>query len=355
MIQSMKTALFVIAFLCCHFIYSQQTENIIIITTDGFRWQELFKGMDPLLASDKRYNQEDSALIYKTYWAENEAERRTKLMPFFWKTLARQGQIHGNRNLGSKVNVTNPYWFSYPGYNEIFSGYADEKINSNDYAPNPNTTVLEFLHQQPGYKGKVGVFSAWEAFNRILNEQRSGIPVIAAYDTTGGGKQNVSELLINKMLMESHRLWAEECLDVFTHHAAMEYLKKEKPRVLYIAYGETDEWAHGWKYRSYLQAATQVDRWIEEIWNYVQSNPQYRNKTTLLITTDHGRGDNEKSKWTSHGSDIEGADEIWFAVMGAEYTCIGRNENAHSVLPETIRTNDCKIFRKNIYRGSPNC
>lgn len=319
----MKLILSIIAFMCCCGSYAQQTENVIIITTDGLRWQELFKGMDPVLASDKRYNQDDSTLIYSTYWAEDLVERRTKLMPFFWKTIVRQGQIHGNRDLGSKVNVTNPYWFSYPGYNEIFSGYADDNINSNDYPPNPNTTVLEFLHQQQPYKGRIGAFGAWEAFNRILNEKRSGIPVIAAYDTTGGAKPNAAELVINKMLLGSHRMWAEECFDVFTHHAAMEYLKKEKPRVLYIAYGETDEWAHGWKYRSYLQAATQVDKWIEEIWNYVQSTPQYRNKTTLLITTDHGRGDKDKRKWTSHGSDIEGADEIWFAAIGPNTPALG--------------------------------
>jgi hypothetical protein len=48
-----------------------------------------------------------------------------------------------------------------------------------------------------------------------------------------------------------------ECLDVFTHCAAIEELNKNKPRVLYIAYGETDEWAHSGKYRSYLDAAHQ--------------------------------------------------------------------------------------------------
>lgn len=331
----------------------QQTENIIVITTDGLRWQELFTGMDPVLASDKRYNQDDSNLIYKTYWSNDVEDRRQKLMPFFWKTIAQNGQIHGNRKLGSKVNVTNPYWFSYPGYNEIFSGYADKRIDANDYPPNPNTTVLEFLNQQPGIKGKVGAFGAWEAFNRILNEQRSGIPVVAAFDTTGGSSPNASELLINNMLRSSHRMWAAECFDVFTHHAALEYLKKEKPRVLYIAYGETDEWAHGWKYRSYLQAATQVDQWIEEIWNYVQSTPQYRNKTTLFITTDHGRGDKDKRKWTSHGSDIEGADEIWFAVMGPNTPALGEIKTSTQFYQKQFAQTMAKLMRLTFEANQP--
>jgi arylsulfatase A-like enzyme len=221
------------------------------------------------------------------------------------------------------VNVSNRYWFSYPGYNEILSGYADNKIDANDYPPNPNITITEFFNQQPALKGKVGAFGAWEAFNRILNEQRSGVPVVAAYDTCGGAKPNTNELMINRLLRDSHKEWPEECFDVFTHHAAMEYLKKEQPKVMYIAYGETDEWAHGWKYKYYLNAAQQVDQWVAEIWNYIQSTPAYKNKTTLFITTDHGRGDKDKSKWTSHGSDIEGADEIWLAVIGPDTPPMG--------------------------------
>jgi len=294
-----------------------QTENIIIITTDGFRWQEVFKGMDPDIADNPKFNQGDSAYIYKQYWAANENERRKKLMPFLWSTVVTKGQVFGNRMLGCKVDNANPYWFSYPGYSEIFSGYADTNINSNSYPPNPNVTVLEFLNRQPKLKGRVAAFGAWEAFDRILNEERSGIPVVSAFDPLGGKKPSANERLMNAMLKDAHKPWGEdECLDVFTHYGALEYLKTKKPKVLYIAYGETDEWAHGGEYRSYLDAGHQVDAWIRDIWNYLQSDPQYKDKTSLFITVDHGRGDLEKEKWTSHNNTIPGAHEIWFAVMG---------------------------------------
>jgi bisphosphoglycerate-independent phosphoglycerate mutase (AlkP superfamily) len=108
----------------------------------------------------------------------------------------------------------------------------------------------------------------------------------------------------------------EECLDVFTHYAAMNYLTTKLPKVLYISYGETDEWAHAARYKDYLNAAHQVDKWIKDIWEFIQSNSFYKNKTALFITVDHGRGDVEKEKWTSHNNKIAGADEIWFATMG---------------------------------------
>ena len=297
----------------------RQTENIIIITTDGFRWQEVFKGMDSAIANNPKFNQGDSAYIFKTYWSDTENERRKKLLPFLWSTVVTKGQIFGNRNLGRGVDNANPYWFSYPGYNEIMTGFPDTAINSNSYPPNPHVTVLEFLNNQPKLKGKVAAFGAWDAFDRILNESRSGIPVVSGYNLLGGKNPTSNERLLNAMLKDSHRPWGEEeCFDMFTHFGALEYLRTKKPKVLYIAYGETDEWAHAGAYRSYLDAGHQVDAWIKGIWNFVQTDPQYKNKTTLFITVDHGRGDLKKEEWTSHGNKISDSHEIWFAVMGPD-------------------------------------
>ena len=295
----------------------QPVENIIIITTDGLRWQEVFKGMDSAIANNSKFNQGDSDYIFKKYWDNNVNERRKKLMPFFWNTMQSKGQIWGNRNYGNNVDNANPYWFSYPGYNEIMTGYADTAINSNSHPPNPHVTVLEFLNRQPKLKEKVVAFGAWEAFDRILNEERSGIPVMSGFDPTGGKTPTTNERMINTLLKDSHKPWLEdECFDVFTHYAALEWIKARKPKVVYIAYGETDEWAHAGQYRSYLDAAHQVDAWIKQLWDFVQSAPQYRNKTTFFITTDHGRGDINKDEWTSHNDKIQDSHEMWLAVLG---------------------------------------
>ncbi|HWC55209.1 MAG TPA: hypothetical protein VG676_16605, partial [Chitinophagaceae bacterium] len=228
-------------------------ENLIIITTDGYRWHEVFEGMDSVIADNPKYNEHDSDYIFKTYWNDDVQERRKLLMPFLWSTIEAHGQIYGNRHYNNNVDNANPYWFSYPGYNEIFTGYPDTAVNSNGYKANPNVTVLEFLNHQPKFKGKVAAFGAWDAFDRILNEQRSGIPVFSAFDSVGGKNPTANEQLINAMRTDGYKPWLNgECLDVFTHYSAMEYLKKKKPRVLYISYGETDEWAHAGKYRSYL-------------------------------------------------------------------------------------------------------
>ena len=98
--------------------------KIFIITLDGFRWEELFKGADPELIHDDR-STADTAFTKALYWDEDPLERRKKLMPFFWNVIARQGEIYGKRYHGNYVNVANPYALSYPGYNEILTGSVD--------------------------------------------------------------------------------------------------------------------------------------------------------------------------------------------------------------------------------------
>ena len=309
--------LFLLLTVCLQSYAQRKADNIVIITTDGFRWQELFGGVDTALANNSAFNEGEQEFIYERFGGGDAATSRKKLLPFIWGTFAAKGQIYGNRHFDNKVNVTNPYSFSYPGYSELFCGFADTLINSNGYKPNPNINVLEFINTKEKYKGKVAAFSAWEAMGRILNKDRAGIPVISAFEDTGGDSPTESERLINAMRNQSYKPWGMgECLDVFTHYAALEHFKKRKPKVLYIAYGETDEWAHSGMYKSYLNAAHQFDDWVKELWGLIQSTPGYKNNTVLLITTDHGRGDLIKNQWTDHGSDVKGADEIWLMAMG---------------------------------------
>ncbi|PIF59886.1 phosphopentomutase/2,3-bisphosphoglycerate-independent phosphoglycerate mutase family metalloenzyme [Flavobacterium sp. 2] len=344
--QKNMKKLFLTAFVLISFIGSaQKTENIIVITTDGFRWQEVFKGLDPAIANDKKFNQGDSTYIYKNYAGADYASSRKKIMPFFWSEIVSKGQIYGNRDLGNKVDVANPYWFSYPGYSEIMTGNVDLKVNSNSYKANPNVNILEYLNQQPKIKGKTAAFGAWDAFDRILNEERSGFPVISAFDNVGGSKPTATQKLLNDMRNNSYKPFNEsECLDVFTHYQAMNELKTNKPKVLYVAYGETDEWAHHGQYKSYLDAANQVDKWIKEIWDFVQNDPQYKNKTTIFITVDHGRGDKIKTQWTDHGSDIAGASQIWFAAMGPEIAPKGEIKTESQIYQKQFAQTIAKIM-----------
>src|SRR5215203_6556452 len=87
--------------------------NVFIITLDGYRWQELFKGADSVLISDPGTTT-DTSFAKAMFWDSDPARRREKLMPFVWNVIARNGQLIGNRPKGSKVNTRNFYSISYP-------------------------------------------------------------------------------------------------------------------------------------------------------------------------------------------------------------------------------------------------
>ena len=313
----MKNILFSLFLLSCFISKAQdaKTENVIIITLDGYRWQEVFTGADEALINSKDFSH-DTAELKKKFWAPTAEERRKKLMPFFWNTITTQGQLHGNRNVGSKVNVMNQYWFSYPGYNEIFTGYPDTAVNSNDKNFNKNITVLEYINTQTKFKGKVAAFTSWDCFDAIFNEPRAKFMVSSGFDSVKIKSSNFD--LLNDMQMNSPQPLGDGVRpDHLTYFMAKEYIKLYKPKVLYIGFDETDDYAHGGRYDYYLNMANMTDKWIADLWNMLQSMPEYKSKTTLLITADHGRGDKVKKEWTSHGKKIEGADQIWFAALGA--------------------------------------
>lgn len=297
----------------------RKTENIIVVTLDGMRWQEVFNGADPVLLKNGAFTK-DSEYTSSRFWNDTLNIRRKKLFPFIWSEIVKNGQIYGNRKYQNDVDNANPYQFSYPGYNEIFTGYPDTAVNSNDKILNKNTNVLEFINRQPGYKGKVAAFTTWDVFPYILNKWRSGLYVNSDVDTLKFESSNL-KLINDLQFLTTKPIGVRP--DVLTYMAAREYLKAYHPKALYIAFDETDDFAHGGEYDQYLGSAYAEDRMIADLWNYIQSVPEYKNKTTLIITCDHGRGDTIKEQWRDHGQKISDAGHIWIAAIGPDTKPLG--------------------------------
>jgi len=330
-------------------VYGQQEEvsdnqNVILITLDGLRWQELFSGADKELISNKEYVNDIDGLN-ELFWKVSAEERRATLMPFVWSIIKKRGQIHGNRRLESKMNLTNKHWFSYPGYNEILSGLADdERIKSNAKIPNPNQTILEIANNSKVYKRQVAAFGSWDVFQSIINETRSGIPVNAGFDSADGGNLSIEEKYLNKLQKETPSPWSSVRLDVFTHNYAMEYMKRKRPKLVYIAYGETDDFAHDGDYESYLKSAQRADSFIKELWNFVEGDSFYKENTTFIITTDHGRGTEPIDTWRGHGKDINGSDQVWVMAFGKKIKPLGEVNNPEQLFTNQIAASIAKLL-----------
>ena len=309
------------------------TTKVVLITLDGLRWQELFTGADPLLITNKVYVHDTTALK-SSFWRNSAKERREALMPFLWKEVSKLGQLHGNRALGSKVDLTNTMWFSYPGYNEILSGKADDsRIDSNDKVNNPNTTILEIANSDPRYTGKVAAFGSWDVFPFIVNKERSKVPVNAGFEIAKGEDLTEREEFLNQLQPQIPSPWGSVRLDAFTHHYALEHMKKTLPQLIYIAYGETDDFAHDGDYQAYLNSARNTDNLIKELWEFTQKEAFYKGHTVFIITTDHGRGTHPLKTWKDHGNKVNGTGQVWFIAFGNQVKPMGEvdtNEQLYS-------------------------
>jgi hypothetical protein len=327
-----------------------RTRNIMLVTTDGLRWQEVFGGADPALLNKEDGGVQRVDLLKDEFGREAPEIRRKTLLPFMWNVIAKNGQIFGNANVGSEAKVTNGRNFSYPGYNEIFTGAADPAIDSNDKVPNRNVTVLEWLNGQDDFHNRIAAFGSWDVFPFILNHSRSKLRVVAGWNPLTGSGLSSEERLLSRLITETPRMWEECCYDAFTFHAALEYFKRQRPRVLYVGLGETDEFAHLGRYDEYLHAANRFDTHLRILWETVQSLPDYRDATTLIVTTDHGRGD-APVEWKNHGAQIKGSERIWIGVLGPDTPALGERTNVVPVTQSQIAAT-LAIFLGLDYRAS---
>ena len=300
-----------------------RVSNVLVVTMDGMRWQEVFGGLSAELLTPKEggVSEASKAKVEGRFGGDTPEQRREKLMPFLWTVIAKVGQVFGDPSKDSDARVTNGKRFSYPGYNEILSGFPDPRVDSNDRKLNPNVTVLEWLNGRKGYTGKIASFASWELLPWIVNTERSHL-----YANGDGAPitdpKTDRDRAINEFAADLPPYWGETRADAPTGAGALDYLKKNRPRVLYVMLGETDEWAHGRRYDLYLDAAWRNDRFIRRLWETAQSMPEYKGRTALLLATDHGRG-NTGENWTSHGEKVPESDQIWMAALGPGVAPLG--------------------------------
>ena len=337
-----------------------KTRNVILFMSDGLRWQEVFTGADERLMN-KENGVEHPEPLRAAYWRDTPEARREALLPFVWSTIARHGQLYGNMFNGSSSHVTNEWRVSYPGYSEVFCGFKNPYVKDNKNIMNPEATVFEWLNGLPAYHGKVAAFGAWELFPSIFNTQRCGFPVDGGNGPVTFGTLSPRIEMINTLRAEVPTRWGRTTFDAMVYRSGLEWLKLNKPRVMFLGMGETDEWAHEGDYRQYLDAAHRVDAYLRELWETLQSMPEYKDATSIIVTCDHGRGgDNapgheggELKKWRDHNNKTIGAEQIWIMVMGPDTPALGERENIEPVTQSQIAATIAALLGEDYNAAQP--
>ena len=302
------------------FAKGDKDTRLVVITIDGLRWQEVFSGAEENLVSDPKQVR-DTELYRKTYWRSTPEERREVLMPFTWNTIAKKGILIGNRNKNSMMQVANKTNISYPGYCEMMTGMVDEAITGNDPVNNPHRNVLEAANEDPRYKGSVVMYGSWKSTRFAIHNEPAGIPACVSYEPNVAKKQTPRLQLAQRMLEGMPHFWRSEHFDAFTYAFALETLLNDHPKVMWISFGDCDEWGHARKYDFYLDGAKGTDAFIRDIYEACEADKFYRGKTTYLIACDHGRGFG--NEWTNHGSGTKGSEATWVMMLGKGVEALG--------------------------------
>ncbi len=338
----MRSILILLLFISAAYAQTN-TRNVILITLDGARNQEIFGGLDAGVFGSVNKNFEQAS-AFKRYNAATPKERRELLMPFFWKTLmASRGSIAGNRELKSSVQTTNKLWFSYPGYSEILTGQAhDDVINSNGFGQNPYPSVLDFLQQKLKLNSnQVADFSSWDVFNRIATSKPGAFVVNAGYEKYDSTHKDIAEL--SRTQFQTLTAWPSVRHDFYTIRFALAHMKEFHPRAIHIGLGETDDWAHDKNYERVLDALKLNDDYLNELWDFLKSDSAYKGKTSIIITTDHGRG-SSINDWHDHGEDVPEAQHIWMAFVSPDSDLRGEWANTETIYQNQAAATLCRFL-----------
>ncbi len=300
------------------------TQNVILVTLDGVRIQEVFSGLDETIAvHDEQKVYSEMAQERQRFGGANAIARREALLPVFWRRLAPQGVVLGNPAHDNHVKVQNEVLWSTPGYTEIMTGAPRPEVSDNENRRYQHVTALELAREKLKLDPtQVAEFGSWDGFKLAAASHDDAFLMIGVYDAVPPELSTPEMDSLAALRRQVMGLWEEGSNDVLTFRMAQAYLKARQPRVMWLALVNSDDWAHEDRYDRYLEYLHLTDSLLGELWDTLQSIDQYRDKTTLIITTDHGRG-RQGSDWAEHEITIPGSDDIWLAVIGPDTPDVG--------------------------------
>jgi hypothetical protein len=184
----------------------------------------------------------------------------------------------------------------------------------------PKQLLLEAVQEVVKKNPKEGVASRDNVMRQlegILSEGYEGV----GWTIFKAGKQldrNVRDTLTRGLVEYIHGPESPSSGDELTFFITREVMREFAPRVMLVNFWDMDV-AHWGSYSLYLQAITKTDRLTGMLWDEVQSNPSYKDKTTILVLPELGRdGDqNASNGFLNHRSGDASCRNMWMLAMGA--------------------------------------
>jgi hypothetical protein len=288
-----------------------RTDNVVLVTIDGVRWQDVFGGVDPAMA---RWSSLPDAEVV-------DAER---LLPNLY-ALARRGVVSGAPGHGRPMMASGPNYVSLPGYLEIFTGSREVGCRTNRCGPTGRRTIVDRARDSLGTKDTdVAVIASWETIANAASARPERI-ALSAGRHGGASREKVKADAELARLMDAAADAdpapgdADYRPDAHTAAIALRYLEVERPRVLAVNLGDTDEYAHAGDYASYVRALRQADAFLGALRERLARMGDYGRNTTVVVTCDHGRS----AGFNDHGWDVPESGRVWMVASGGAVPSLG--------------------------------
>lgn len=254
---------------------SAPTKNVIFLTFDGVRFQDVYRGITkPWVAKEKR---------------------GTKLFTRLLNRVKRgQAYSFGDPHDGERMWIGDTAALSLPGYQAMMSGQFERECTENDCGNTRHETFFDTLINQGFQKKELAVFSSWDQIGNAI-ESVPGRITRNIYDEAFTDEEATPEEaawlsgLVQAYQTDKPTKWGGSRFDKYTWELGNYYLKKHRPRALYLSFIESDEQGHQKDYRAYLATLRYYDEKIEELVNTLANLGEYGANTSIVISTDHGR------------------------------------------------------------------
>lgn len=284
---------------------SAKTSAVVLVVLDGVRWQEIFQGVDPVLAKAAGLRPE-------------EVVDARHLMPVLHDRLEAHGVAVGAPGYGPEMRATGPNYVSLPGYNEILGGRTATRCADNECPQAREPTVADELARLDLERPHdAAVISSWESIERAASSGGPNVVISAGRHhgrNLDGMRSNETDraLLEQGERAESAPGEADFRPDRFTGEIALRYLERESPRFLFLGLGEPDEYAHQGNYRGYLASLRAADDTLGRLAATLGEMGERGRRTSVFVTTDHGRS----SAFRDHGGHAPESGRVWLVASG---------------------------------------
>jgi hypothetical protein len=277
---------------------------VVLVVLDGVRWQEIFNGVDPAMARQRKMTP-----------AETESAR--DLMPNLARLIESEGLAIGAPGHGGEISATGPQFISMPGYIEILAGKPDFGCYRNECTPAPARTLADQIEDASGVDD-VALVSSWPNIARAASSNANFTFTagrrLVGREATLRADDATARLIDQGAHASAFPGEGEYRPDSFTKPVALRVLVSARPRFLFVGLGDADEYAHRNDSRGYLAALRSSDEFIGGLTETLHGMGSRGRHTTVIVTTDHGRAYN----FTYHGAASPESGRVWLVAAGAD-------------------------------------